>query len=105
MDLGLIPNLVRRHETIASRRLIVFVCIAGQPDGLAQLLTIFAKLGANLIEAQHVCDGLDLHVRETRVQVALEIRGPEHAESLLKAAKIDGHDITRIKDCGHHENN
>lgn len=97
VDLGLIPNLVRRHETKAGRRLIVFVRIADRPGGLARLLTIFADLGANLIEVQHVREGLDLHVRETGVQVALEIRGPEHAELLLAAAKAEGYDVTAIK--------
>lgn len=96
VDLGLIPNLVRRHETNAGRRLIVFVRIADRPGGLARLLTIFADLGANLIEVQHVRDGLDLHVRETGVQIALEITGPDHAESLLAAAKADGYDVTAI---------
>lgn len=97
VDIGLIPNLVRRHETIAGRRLIVFVRIADRPGGLARLLTIFADLGANLIEVQHVREGLDLHVRETGVQVALEIRGPEHADLLLQAARVDGYDVTAIK--------
>ncbi|MEO5974515.1 MAG: pyridoxal-phosphate dependent enzyme [Ilumatobacteraceae bacterium] len=96
VDLGLIPNLVRRHETIAGRRLIVFVRIADRPGGLARLLSIFADLGANLIEVQHVRDGLDLHVRETGVQVTLEIRGAEHADSLLEAAKADGYDVTAM---------
>ncbi len=97
VDLGLIPNLVRRHETKAGRRLIVFVRIADRPGGLARLLTIFADLGANLIEVQHVREGLDLHVRETGVQVALEIRGSEHAEALLNAARAEGYDVTAIK--------
>lgn len=97
VDIGLIPNLVRRHETKAGRRLIVFVRIADRPGGLARLLTIFADLGANLIEVQHVREGLDLHVRETGVQVVLEIRGPEHANSLLAAAKAEGYDVTAIK--------
>lgn len=96
VDLGLIPNLVRRNETKAGRRLIVFVRIADRPGGLARLLTIFADLGANLIEVQHVREGLDLHVRETGVQVALEIRGLDHAEVLLAAAKADGYDVTAI---------
>jgi threonine dehydratase len=96
VDLGLIPNTVRRQERKEDRRLIVFIRIADRPGGLARLLTIFADLGANLIEVQHVRDGLDLHIRETGVQVALEITGPDHAESLLAAAKADGYDVTKI---------
>ena len=39
------------------------------------------------------------------VEVAPELGGSEHADALMNAAKADGHDITRIKDCDHHENN
>ena len=50
VDLGVLPGLIRRHETKAGRRLILFVRISDRPGGLAQLLTIFAERGANLIE-------------------------------------------------------
>ena len=79
VDLGVLPGLIRRHETKAGRRLILFVRISDRPGGLAQLLTIFADRGANLIEVEHVREGVDLHVRETGVQVALEVRGADHA--------------------------
>ena len=96
VDLGLIPNLVRRHETIAGRRLIVFVRIADRPGGLARLLTIFADLGANLIEVQHVRDGLDLHVRETGVQIVLEVTGQEHSNALIESARQNDYEISQV---------
>lgn len=96
VDLGVIPNLIRRHETKAGRRLILFARISDRPGGLAHLLTLFAQAGANLIEVEHVREGVDLHVRETGVQVVLEIRGPEHEATVLSAAHAAGYEINVV---------
>lgn len=93
VDLGLLPGLIRRHETQAGRRLILFARISDRPGGLARLLTLFAENGANLIEVEHVREGVDLHVRETGVQVVLEVRGRGHAESVIRAATDAGYSI------------
>jgi threonine dehydratase len=95
-DLGLLTGLVRRHETNRGRRLIVFARISDRPGGLARLLTLFANHGANLIEVEHVREGVDLHVRETGVQVVLEVRGREHADSLIAGAKADGYELSEV---------
>lgn len=93
VDLGLVPGLIRRHETQAGRRLILFARISDRPGGLAKLLTLFAEHGANLVEVEHVREGVDLHVRETGVQVVLEVRGRGHAESVIRAATDAGYAI------------
>ena len=96
VDLGLIPNLVRQHEIKAGRRLNLFVHIGDRPGGLARLLTIFADLGANHIEVQHLREGLDLHVRETGVQIVLEVRGCEHSNALIESAMESDYEISRV---------
>lgn len=95
-DLGLLTGLVRRHETNSGRRLILFARISDRPGGLARLLTVFAQYGANLIEVEHVREGVDLHVRETGVQVVLEVRGRDHTETLIAAAKAEGYEISEV---------
>ncbi len=96
VDLGILPNLIRRHETQAGRRLIIFARISDRPGGLARLLTLFAEHGANLIEVDHVREGVDLHVRETGLQAVLEVRGRGHAESVVRAATDAGYRIDVI---------
>jgi len=96
VDLGLLPGLIRRNETKAGRRLIVFARISDRPGGLAQLLALFAKAGANLIEVEHVRDGVDLHVRETGVRAVLEVRGKDHAESVLNFVRQSGYVIDEV---------
>lgn len=95
-DLGLLTGLVRRHETLRGRRLIVFARISDRPGGLARLLTLFAQHGANLIEVEHVREGVDLHVRETGVQIVLEVRGRDHADGLIAGAKAEGYEISEV---------
>jgi threonine dehydratase len=95
VDLGVLPSLIRRHETRSGRRLILFARIDDRPGALARLLTLVAEQGANLIEVEHVREGVDLHVRETGVQIVLEVRGVEHAAAVLQAASAAGYHVTR----------
>lgn len=93
VDLGVVPGLIRRHENEAGRRLVVFARIDDRPGGLARLLGVFADGGANLIEVEHVREGIDLHVRETGVHATFEVRGRDHARRLLAAARADGYEL------------
>ena len=97
VDLGLLPGLIRRNETKAGRRLILFVRISDRPGGLARLLTLFAESGANLVEVEHVREGVNLHVRETGVQAVLEVRGREHADAVLAAVRNAGYEADEVE--------
>ena len=96
VDLGVVPGLIRRHETRAGRRMILFARISDRPGGLATLLTELARAGANIIEVEHVREGIDLHIRETGVQVVLEVRNREHAEAVAEAAEAAGYEVTEL---------
>jgi threonine dehydratase len=95
VDAGLLAELGRRQETQAGRRLVLLSRISDQPGSLATLLALVAGTGANLIEVQHVREGLDLHVRETAVELVLGTRGRDHAEDVLRAIGAAGYE-TRV---------
>ena len=57
VDLGIVPGLIRRHETERGRRLVVFARIDDRPGALVRLLAEFAAAGANLIEVEHRARG------------------------------------------------
>jgi threonine dehydratase len=82
IDIGLIPNLVRRNETNEGRRLTIFVRLPDRPGSLASLLEICAANDANVVEVQHIREGVKLHPRETGIQIVLEVRSNEHALEL-----------------------
>jgi threonine dehydratase len=98
VDPGLLASVARRHETEAGRRLALLTRVPDQPGALARLLTIIGETGANLVNVEHVREGLDLHVRETAVQLVLETRGREHARAVRAAiveAGYEAHDLGR----------
>ena len=97
VDLGILPGLIRRNETKVGRRLILFVRISDRPGGLARLLTLFAETGANLVEVEHVREGVSLHVRETGVQAVLEVRGRDHADEVLAAVRNAGYEADEVE--------
>lgn len=94
VDLGVVPGLIRRFENQAGRRLRVFAHISDRPGGLAALLQVFADGGADLIEVEHVREGLDLHVRESGLHATFAVRGREHAAALVDAARAANFDVT-----------
>jgi threonine dehydratase len=83
IDTGVLADLARHHETSRGRRLRIFTKIADEPGSLAALLTALGDGGANLIDVDHVREGVGLSVSETGVELVLETRGPEHAKRLL----------------------
>ncbi|MGB0094021.1 MAG: hypothetical protein WBP81_16000 [Solirubrobacteraceae bacterium] len=54
-------------------------------------MTLVGEHGANLLDVQHIREGIDLHVRETGVQLVLEARGPEHAAKVAEAVRQAGY--------------
>jgi threonine dehydratase len=94
IDIGLIPNLVRRNETNEGRRLTIFVRLPDRPGSLAGILNVCASNDANVIEVQHVREGIPLHPRETGIQLVLEVRGRDHERNLLQAINAHGIQLT-----------
>ena len=97
VDAGLLADVARRHETEVGRRLLLQSRIGDRPGMLARLLGIVGDEGANLIEVQHVREGLDLHVRETAVQLVLETRGRDHAEGVIDAVREAGYEVRVLR--------
>jgi threonine dehydratase len=54
---------------------------------------VFADGGADLIEVQHVREGLELHVRETGIHATFAVRSADQATSLIAAARAAGYEI------------
>jgi threonine dehydratase len=91
VDAGLLAQITRRHETQAGRRLVFQAHLPDTPGSLAGLLGVVADTNANLLDVAHIREGLDLHVRETVVQLVLETRGPEHATRVADALRDAGY--------------
>jgi threonine dehydratase len=96
VDAGLLALVARRHETALGRRVRFATLVSDRPGGLAALLASVAEAGGNLLTVEHVRDAVDLHVRQTGVELTLETRGADHAESILNALREDGYAVERL---------
>ena len=96
IDTGLLSPVIRRHETNAGRRVVLFARITDRPGSLARLLTCIGLSGANLVTVEHLREGYDLSVRETAVHIVLETRNREHAKAVLDAARDAGFDVRPV---------
>jgi threonine dehydratase len=93
---GLLAEVARRHETQAVRRLVLLARLPDRPGSLAVLLSLLAAEGANLLDVQHIREGIDLHIRETAVQLVLETRSAEHARAVTEAVRDAGYGEPRL---------
>jgi threonine dehydratase len=96
VDAGLLAHVARRHESQAGRRLVLLARLPDRPGALALLLSLVAGNGGNLLDVQHIREGVDLHVRETAVQLVLETRSLVHAEEVTEAVRKAGYSEPRV---------
>jgi threonine dehydratase len=90
VDASLLAECIRLGETAAGRRIVLSTVVPDRPGALAGLLRVVGDQGANVVDVEHLRDGVDLHVRETAIQLVLQTEGPEHSERLLAAVRAEG---------------
>ncbi len=88
---GLLAEVTRRHESQSGRRLVLRARISDRPGSLARLLALLGDCGANLVDVQHIREGVELGIRETGVLLVLETRGSAHALEVTRAVRDAGY--------------
>jgi threonine dehydratase len=97
VDAALLATIARRHETEAGRRLVLLLRLQDRPGALVSLLGHVASTGANIVDVSHVREGLDLHVRESAVELVLETRGREHTERVRRELTDAGYEARVLR--------
>jgi threonine dehydratase len=90
VDASLLSECIRLGETAAGRRMVLSTVVPDRPGALAGLLRVVADNGGNVVDVEHLRDGIDLHVRETAIKLVLQTRGPDANQAILDAARADG---------------
>jgi threonine dehydratase len=75
---------------------VLLTRVPDRPGSLARLLSLVGEAGANLVDVEHLREGLDLHVRETGVQMVLETRGADHAREVMRAVREAGYEARLV---------
>jgi threonine dehydratase len=98
VDASLLSEAIRLGETAAGRRMVLSTVVPDRPGSLAALLRIVADQKANVVDVEHLRDGIDLHVRETAIKLVLQTRGPDSNAEILRAARAEGFAVRVEKD-------
>ena len=93
VDASLLSEAIRLGETAAGRRMVLSTVVPDRPGALAGLLRVVADHGGNVVDVEHLRDGIDLHVRETAIKLVLQTRGPGSSREILEAARADGFSV------------
>jgi threonine dehydratase len=98
VDASLLSECIRLGETAAGRRMVLSTVVPDRPGALARLLRVVADHGGNVVDVEHLRDGLDIHVRETAVKLVLQTRGPDSNQEILDAARGEGFSVRVERD-------
>lgn len=90
VDATRLAECIRLGETAAGRRLVIWTVVPDRPGALAALLRIVAEHGANVVDVEHIREGVELHVRETAIELVLQTDSPEHGNLILEAIRAEG---------------
>jgi len=93
VDAGLLSECIRMGETAAGRRMVIATIVPDRPGALAKLLETVASNGANVVDVEHLREGIDLHLRETAIQLVVQTRGREHGRQLVDAVRGAGFEV------------
>jgi threonine dehydratase len=93
VDASLLAECIRLGETAAGRRIVLATVVPDRPGSLSTLLQIVAERGGNVVDVEHLREGMDLHLRETAIHLVLQTNGPEHDEEILRAVKAEGFSV------------
>jgi threonine dehydratase len=98
VDASLLSECIRLGETAAGRRMVLSTVVPDRPGALAGLLRVVADQGGNVVDVEHLRDGIDIHVRETAVKLVLQTRGPDSNQQILDAARAEGFSVRVERD-------
>ena len=93
VDASLLAECIRLGETAAGRRIVLTTVVPDRPGSLSALLGIVAERGANVVDVEHLREGMDLHLRETAIHLVLQTNGPDHDKEILDAVKAEGFSV------------
>ena len=95
IDINVLATIVHHGLLHANRYLTLTVDLDDRPGRLASLLGVIAATGANVLDVNHLRQGLDLPVSGVEVRMLLETRDAEHISELTDRLLAAGYVLTR----------
>ncbi|MDD1682925.1 MAG: threonine ammonia-lyase [Methanoregula sp.] len=94
VDSAQLFRIVRQAMARQGRILRFSVLLDDRPGALAELLSVIALQGGNILHINHTQGEGEVPVMMARVEIELETRGRNHADALREAIRKAGYQIT-----------
>lgn len=91
VDSAQLFRIVRQVMARQGRILRFSVLLEDRPGALAELLSLIAMQGGNILHIDHTQGEGEIPVMMARVEIELETRGKDHAEAVLQVIKNTGY--------------
>ncbi len=95
LDLNFLSKVIDRGLTADGRICNLKIIVPDSPGVIADITTLIAKHGANIIEIHHNRNFANTHLGETTVNFSLETKGHKHIDEIISTLKNSQYKITR----------
>ncbi|KAB1192483.1 threonine ammonia-lyase [Haloferax sp. MBLA0076] len=93
IDMNTLTTVVMRGLVETGRYLKIRTELKDRPGSLEQLIQIIADKKANIYAVRHDRTSRKIALNATEVEIDLEMRGPEHVDTLLTALRGEGYEV------------
>jgi threonine dehydratase len=97
IDASTLITVMRSGLTFAGRHLVVRTWVPDRPGELLKLLELVAKERVNVLDVEHLREGVDIPVGATGIELTLLTRDDPHCEVLLEQMRGWGYDVERVR--------
>ena len=96
IDPTLLIDVMRHGLTRAGRFLVVHTRVPDRPGELVKLLSLLAEDRVNVVEIEHLREGVDMAIGETGIALTLATRDEEHRRAVVAAMERWGYVVERL---------
>lgn len=93
LDVNVLARIIERGLVESGRRIKIEIGMVDYPGALAKLLSDLASFRVNVLEIHHERTFQSGTVRDVRVSLTLETRGPEHVQKLFDRLRAQEYEI------------
>lgn len=93
IDVSFVQSIIEQGLAARHRRIRFTARLLDRPGSLVQLLGILADSGANILKIEHDRLAAGLNPNETKVHIACEVGGREHADAVLETVRQHGYEM------------
>jgi threonine dehydratase len=97
IDASTLITVMRSGLTFAGRHLVVRTWVPDRPGELLRLLELVAKERVNVLDVEHLREGVDIPVGATGIELTLLTRDEAHCEAVLEQMRGWGYEVERVR--------